>query len=242
MMSSFLITNSTIRMIPKVIHYCWFGKSEITPLGRACIDTWNEYLPDYKLVKWDESNCPDNDFVKHHLLENNWAFVSDYVRLYALYNYGGIYLDTDVEVIKPLDDLLDNEGFLCYESKGKIANAVAGGAKGNIFYLHCMNYMMKRFMDNENYHISPVVTTNVFESGDYSLSVLDSNYFYPYNPYDSEKNIKEFMYRMITNKTYAIHHWAYSWEGDQGLNTGLCVLIGKICSKLGTFIKKHFKK
>ena len=198
--------------IPKIIHYCWFGDKDLPPLNKACIETWKEHLPDYKLVLWNETNSPVNNFIKHHLTEKNWAFVSDYVRLYALYTEGGIYLDTDFEVIKPFDALLDTNGFLAYQDSLYVNNAIAGSSKGNIFFKDCMDYMIRRHENGDDFHISPIVTTNVLASNQYQLKIYESQYFYPYNPYDPDKKIKTMMYNMITTDTYAIHHWAKSWN------------------------------
>ena len=199
-------------MIPKKIHYCWFGQGDLSPMNLACIDSWTKHLPEYELVKWDESNCPQNSFISHHLKEQNWAFVSDYVRLHALFEHGGLYFDTDIEVIKSFDDLLDDSAFVAFESDGRVNNAVSGSTKGHAFFKDCMNYMVKRFDDEQSYHISPDVTTNVMKTGDYDVTVFSSKYFYPYNPYDEANEIKIFMYRMVTSDTHAIHHWAKSWE------------------------------
>ena len=223
-------------MIPKKIHYCWFGGNEMSPLQQACLKTWKKHLVDYEFIRWDESNCPQNDFIDHHLKERNWAFVSDYVRLYALYTQGGIYLDTDFEVLKPFDNLLPGEGFLAYEDQKHINNAIAGSVKGNHFYKACMEYMLERFNNKESYHISPIVTTNVYKAGDYNIKVYDSQYFYPYNPYDASRPIKKLMVDMLTENTYAIHHWAKSWElkeMPEYKGTGLCVLMKDIFRKIG---------
>lgn len=199
-------------IIPKKIHYCWFGKHEMPALNKACIETWNTYLSDYKLIRWDETNCPKNKYIEYHLKNRNWAFVSDYVRLYALYSEGGVYLDTDIEILKPLDGLLDNSGFLAYQDKSFINNAIAGSIKNNIFFKDCMDYMEKRFTKELEFHISPIVTTNVYEAGKYSLKIYKSEYFYPYNPFDPDRKISILMANMLTNNTYAIHHWAKSWH------------------------------
>lgn len=226
-------------MIPKKIHYCWFGKHALPALNQACVDTWNKHLSDYELILWDESNCPQNAFVEYHLAEGNWAFVSDYVRLYALYTEGGIYIDTDFEVLKSFDDLLDDRGFLAFQDQVYITNGIAGSIEGNIFFKDCMEYMIKRFEENQEYHISPLVATNVLKSNNYDIKVYESEYFYPYNPYDPSREIKKMMYSMVTEKTYAIHHWAKSWELEQmpevQSGTGLCILLKKILNRIGIF-------
>ncbi|MEJ1472117.1 MAG: glycosyltransferase [Candidatus Sedimenticola sp. (ex Thyasira tokunagai)] len=233
-------------MIPKIIHYCWFGGADMPPLAKECVSSWKRHLPDYELIKWDESNAPRNCFTEYHLEKGNWAFVSDYVRLHALYECGGVYLDTDVEVIKSLDTLLDNNGFVAYEEEDRVNNAVAGSVRGNIFFKDCMSYMTNRFEQGDNYHISPVVTTKVLNTTDYDVTIFDSDYFYPYNPYDVSNDIKIFMYHMIKQDTYAIHHWAKSWDGNQIINTdnsqeysrtGLCTYVIKVCSSLSRKLK-----
>lgn len=202
--------------IPKKIHYCWLSGEEMPALYKACVQTWKKYLKDYEFVLWDMQKCPKNEFTKYHLERKNWAFVSDYIRSYAIYNEGGIYLDCDFEVIKPFDDLLVNKGFIGYQYEdGTMDNAICGGVKGNVFFKDCMEYILENFFQNKPYQIAPTVTTNVFKNGNYNLKVYDYEYFYPYNPYDPQRKIKLLMFDMITDKTYAIHHWGKSWELDE---------------------------
>ena len=223
-------------MIPKKIHYCWFGGHDMPPLQKACLKTWERYLPDYEFIRWDESNCPRNEFIEYHLKEKNWAFVSDFVRLHAVYEQGGIYLDTDFEVLKSFDDLLEDQAFLAYEDEKYITNGICGGVKGHKFYKDCMAYMLDRFDKQLDYHISPLVSTNVFSSRNYDIKVYDKYVFYPYNPYDQSRSIKILMLDMIEENTYAIHHWAKSWEietTEEHNGTGLCVLLKEILKKIG---------
>ena len=99
-------------MIQKVIHYCWFGGKPIDKLGEKCIASWKKYCPDYEIKRWDESNynLEACDYVKEAYQAKKWAFVSDYVRFDILYHYGGLYFDTDVELIKPIDDIVSIQG------------------------------------------------------------------------------------------------------------------------------------
>ena len=225
-------------MISKKIHYCWFGKHEMPTLNQACFNTWKEYLSDYEFVRWDETNYPKNEFTDYHLREKNWAFVSDYVRLYALYTEGGIYLDTDFEVLKSFDSLLDNSAFVAWESDEHINNAIAGSVKGNNFFNDCMEYMIKQFEKKEEYQTSPTITTYVLRSGEYDMKVYDKELFYPYNPYDRSRAINVLMYNMISDSTYAIHHWAKSWhiEAKDDRGTGLCVFLKKVLKKFSMLI------
>ena len=104
-------------MIPKKIHYCWFGRGQMPPMALKCIESWHRYMPDYEYKLWNEDNFDINSvpYVKEAYEARKFAFVTDYVRLYALFSEGGIYMDTDVEVLKPYDDLLELSGFTGYE-------------------------------------------------------------------------------------------------------------------------------
>lgn len=120
-------------MIPKKIHYVWLGKGEKNDRIKHCIESWKKYLPDYEIIEWNEDNfdIEYNDFTKKAYENKKWAFVSDVVRLYALYKEGGIYMDTDVEVYKPLDEFLNEEGFSGFECKHYPVTATLGAVKGN---------------------------------------------------------------------------------------------------------------
>lgn len=100
-------------MIPKIIHYCWFGNNDLPELEQMCLNTWREKLPDYQIMRWDESNSNlrECDYVSQAYDKKKYAFVSDYVRIKALYEYGGIYLDTDVEVLRSFNEFIENKHF-----------------------------------------------------------------------------------------------------------------------------------
>ena len=97
--------------IPKVIHYCWFGKGEMPKIAKKCIKSWEKYCPDYEIICHNEDNfdLSQNRYMREAYEAKKWAFVSDFARLKIIYDHGGIYLDTDVELIKPIDDLLENK-------------------------------------------------------------------------------------------------------------------------------------
>ena len=131
-------------MIPKIIHYCWFSGDKKPALIRKCIHSWKKYLPDYEIRCWD-GNSFDFDsltFTREAMSVKKYAAVSDYIRLYALYNYGGIYLDSDVEVFKSLDPFLDNQFFSGYEyfDKFEIEAGIMGSVKGFPYLKECMEY------------------------------------------------------------------------------------------------------
>lgn len=200
-------------MIPKTIHYCWFGKGRMSGLQEACLSSWEQELPGYEIVRWDESNAPmEHPFIAHHYRRKNWAFISDFVRFYALKEHGGVYLDTDVEVVRSLTPLLEQRIFLGEEKAGRINTAVIGALSNEPFLDACMEYMLDRHRKNLPYHIAPEVATRVLQSGGYpEVKVYGSRYFYPYNPYD-RRRAAQLLYHDVTEETYAIHHWAKSWR------------------------------
>jgi len=151
--------------IPKVIHYCWFGGNEKSKLIKKCIDSWKKYCPDYEIKEWNESNfdIEINNYVKEAYEAKKWAFVSDYARLWIVYNYGGIYLDTDVELIKSLDNLLNYKAYFGSED-GKLINTGLGfGAiKDNEFVKKIKDdYEYIHFIkDDGTYDITPCPKRN----------------------------------------------------------------------------------
>jgi len=200
-------------MIPKTLHYCWFGPNKMSKLHLACIESWQQELPHYEVVRWDENNSPmQHPFIQYHYQKKNWAYISDFVRLHVLYKHGGIYLDTDVEVIKDFSPLLSNDIFIGYEKENRLNSAVIGSKKEEVFLQDCMNYMTSRHEKKLPYKIAPEVISSVYNSGNYpQVLTLSEKSFYPYNPYN-KKGTTQLLYHDITQETYAIHHWAKSWK------------------------------
>ena len=108
-------------MIPKIIHYCWFGRGPLPELAQKCIASWKKYLPDYEIKEWNEDNFDVNiiPYTAEAYQAKKYAFVSDYARFWILYQYGGIYFDTDVEVIRPIDDIVERGNFMGFETDPK---------------------------------------------------------------------------------------------------------------------------
>ena len=122
------------KTIPQIVHYCWFGGKEKPEAVVRCMDSWKKWLPEYQFIEWNESNfniAASNVYVREAYEAQKWAFVSDYVRLHALKTYGGIYLDTDVEVFRSFNELLEDEAFLGFESKDYLTTAVMACCKGS---------------------------------------------------------------------------------------------------------------
>ena len=210
--------------IPKIIHYCWFGKNLYSEDVIKCIESWKKYLPEYEIKKWDESNYDVNkcQFIKEAYEQKKWAFVSDYARLDIIYNYGGIYLDTDVEVIKSFDDLLDNEAFFGFELSTYINSGLGFGAKkkNNIIKENFEYYNNLKFINEDgtlNMINCPSITTNIFKKYGVKLNnkfqvinnvaIYPPEYFCPMSYYTGELN--------ITENTHSIHRYSMSWLDEK---------------------------
>ncbi len=209
-------------MIPKIIHYCWFGKGEMPEMAYKCIESWKKYLPDYTLKLWNELNFDINcnAYVKEAYDARKFAFVTDYVRLYALINEGGIYMDTDVEVLKSLDDLLHLPAFSGYESNqfsnfptGLMASAPNGlWVKEQFAYYdnrHFLHPDGSLDMTTNTVTISNIMIANGFElNGKYQVYKEDMHCFPKdyFCPKTSTGVIK------LTKNSYCIHHFAGSWR------------------------------
>lgn len=158
-------------MIPKKIHYIWFGKGEKNDRIKHCIESWKKYLPDYEIIEWNEDNfdVSFNDFTKKAYENKKWAYVSDVARFWILYNEGGIYLDTDVEVYKPIDEFLENSAFVGFEDTHYLSSATIGAEKGNpvmkmiLDYYNCIDFKM--YDDWKDYikyeETSPCIISNI---------------------------------------------------------------------------------
>ena len=207
-------------MIPKVIHYCWFGKKEKSSEILKCIESWKKYCPDYDIVEWNEDNFDVEciPFVKKAYSERKWAFVSDYARLKIVYENGGIYLDTDVELIKPLDDLLSLDCYMGIQKDGCVATGLGFGAlKGHEVLRALMyDYHNREFLQGKACKTiaCPIVNTEVLKKYGYiqedktqsfaGVTVFSSEYF---DPKDCETYILN-----TTENTYSIHHYDATWK------------------------------
>lgn len=148
--------------IPKIIHYCWFGKSEIPETLQRYIMTWEEKLPDYQIIEWNEDNFDikaSNDYVQEAYAAKKYAFVSDYVRLKVLYQYGGIYLDTDIEMIQSPEKLLENASLVTgFETINNLITAFIACEKENpLIYEFLQQYESRHFqLEDGTYDLTPI--------------------------------------------------------------------------------------
>lgn len=230
-------------MIPKKIHYCWFGKKPLPQEARKCIESWKKYCPDYEIIEWNENNYDlnKNEYVKYTYENKKYAFLTDYVRLDIIYNEGGIYLDTDVEIVKNFDPLLNSDGFIGMEQTGTINTGQGFGArKFHPFVKENKEYYEKKSFFDKNgefkREICVPITTKILKNKGlknknekqliYEMNIYPTDYFCPKKIGTNKIT--------ITNNTYSIHHFESSWKGNN-----------KIVRKLGYYlipIKQVIKK
>lgn len=212
-------------MIPKMIHFCWFGRGEKPKLAKKCIKSWKKFCPDYKLIEWNEDNfdisaCPL--YVRQAYEAKKWAFVTDYVRLKVVYENGGVYLDTDVQLLKSLDGLLDNTAYFGFESDGYIATGLGFGAvKG----CGILDELMRDYdgipfvLEDGSFDSTtcPSRNTEIFlRNGliaDGSMQMLDGGVLILPREYLSPTSYNDIQKR-ITANTVSIHHFAGSWQSS----------------------------
>lgn len=227
--------------IPRIIHYCWFGGGEMSVEEKAYIEGWKSKCPDFEIKRWDESNYDihKNRYMEEAAVAGKWSFVSDYARLDVLEQYGGIYLDTDVEVLKDLSPLCCNEGFIGFESKQRVNDGQGFGAvKG-----HPMIREMIKVYDNLSF-VNEDGSYNRVESPQYRTRVL-RKYGLILNGLEQEimgfhilpteylapKNFNTGKIK-VTDKTFSIHHFKSSWHTNQERNIItfrriLCRILGE---------------
>ncbi len=219
--------------IPKVIHYCWFGGKPLPQMAKKCIASWQKYMPDYEIRQWDESNFDINatKYTKEAYSKKLYAFVSDYARFKILNDNGGIYLDTDVEIIKPLDEIIEKGPYLGIESGDQVNPGLGRAAVANMDFiaevLH--HYDSSTFIKSDNtidYDTVVVRTTRLLKSHGWTgkekkiagFFIYPEEYFCPMD-YNTKKI-------HITKNTYTIHLYAATWISP--------------CQKFYAYIKQLF--
>lgn len=215
-------------MIPHIIHYCWFGRAPLPADAQKCIDSWRRHMPDYKIVQWDEDNFDVNiiPYTEQAYKAANFAFVSDYARIWILYHHGGLYFDTDVEIIKPIDDIVATGAFMGYEiepcNKKNINFAINPGlgiaaTAGMDIYRQILDYYQNLdFYDatgNINRMAIVRITTHILNKNGIEahngiqtvagITVYPPQYFNPLDSITGKLN--------ITDQTRSIHWYTQSW-------------------------------
>ena len=215
-------------MIPKVIHYCWFGNNPLPPLAIKCIDSWKKFLPDYEIKRWDETNFNVNiiPYTAEAYEAGKYAFVSDFARFWILYHEGGLYFDTDVEIIKPIDDIIEKGSFMgceqdAYQNGGTIMVAPGLGlgcpSEMKLYATFLDFYTTAHFKNSDgSYNIKNIVqytTELLMKEGlenKTGIQFIEGVYIYPSEYFCPINNVTKKM--KITNNTRTIHHYVGSWR------------------------------
>lgn len=239
-------------MIPKKIHYCWFGGKEKSKSVKKCINSWKKFCPDYEIIEWNEENFDvySIPFVAQALEAKKYAFASDLVRLIVVYENGGFYFDTDVEIIKSLDDLCDNKVFFGFENNEFVSSGLGfGSEKANGFLLeHINQYKDENFINDDgsfNMKGCPCYLTELLTEkglnkngkcqiiGD--VTIFPEDYFNPYDSVTGKLN--------KTHNTYSIHWYDASWSDTSQTQLKINRLIRRIFGVNSlNWIKKILKK
>lgn len=206
-------------MIPKKIYYCWFGYGKKTTEMMQYIEGWKSMHPDYEIIEWNENNFDihSNIYVEEAYNAKKWAFVTDYVRLYVLYEHGGIYMDTDVEVLRPLNCFLACHAFSGFEARDCVPTGIMGAEKGMQVISDLLRYYDNRHFIKSNGELD--LTTNVTSITDYfkknglffngKMQTIKGFIMYPQS-YFCPNSIEMVFYKK-PSKAYTIHHFAGSW-------------------------------
>ena len=211
--------------IPKIIHYCWFGRGQKPELAEKCIASWKENCPDYIIKEWNEDNfdLDSNLYVRQAYDSRKFAFVTDFVRLFALYHEGGIYMDTDVEVLKPLDVFLTHRAFSSFENNNKSPPGLMAAEAGNPWIKDLLDeYTDLSFLDADGsmdltpnveritnltlrkYGLNPVSSYQDLAGG--IVTMYPHDYFCPKDWQTGNIN--------LTENSHTIHHFAGSWHTE----------------------------
>lgn len=208
-------------MIPQIIHFCWLSGDAYPPLIKKCMDSWKKYLPDYEFMLWDKDRLDSlhSQWASQAFDCKKYAFAADYIRCYAVYHFGGIYLDTDVEVCKSLDDYLMNNSFIGFDSRGDLEAAVFGAEKNALWLKKALNFYDGRSFVNETGGFNITTMPNIFKTAlekelllvknrhiinkDSTISLYPCDYFSP----------KDYTNGIVrkTNNTVTIHHFNAAW-------------------------------
>lgn len=232
-------------MVPKIIHYCWFGGKKLPDLEQKCVSKWKEILPDYQITIWNEENFDLNscDYVRQAYEHKKYAFVSDYARIKALYEYGGIYLDTDVEVVKSFNPYLGQVAFLGFENRTCVGTAVMACEKGMFFAKEMLDYYHKTpFVDingNQNLTTNVTLLNKILEDSGMErvnkeqfvkgIHIYEREYFFP-------KKIDESQFA-ITENTISIHRMSATWLTKRQKQRGSNKLWINVCRPTLRFLQ-----
>ena len=234
-------------MIPKTIHYCWFGRGQMPKLAEICIESWKKHLPEYKLQLWNEDSFDinSNRFVKEAYESRKFAFVTDYVRLYAMYHHGGVYMDTDVEVLKNMDYFLQFPAFSGFEDEINIPTGLMASVKGGKWVEYLLTYYKNLPFIKEDgsfhaltntYTIGKMTKTMGFVPNNQFQIIANEVHLFPKDYFCPKSQVSGKI--EITKNTYCIHHFSGSWMSSK--KKRLTVVKRKLMNVLGVKTISYF--
>lgn len=197
-------------MIPKIIHYCWLSNDPIPAPMKTYVQKWKKLLPEYKFILWNFTrfNQEDSLWVKEAFQVKKYAFAADYIRLYALYSMGGIYLDMDVEIVKKFDSLLERQFILGFEHNKGIEGGIIGSEPGAVWLKKCLDYYEKRhfILTDGSYDTTPlpIILFSILKENHFDMTEIFSFDYLTAKSLHSGKIT-------ITPNTYTIHHFSGTW-------------------------------
>lgn len=230
-------------MIPKIIHYCWFGGKPKPDVVQAYIDSWRRFCPDYEIREWNESNfnINENAYCREAYEAKKWAFVSDYARVKVLYNHGGIYIDTDVEFVRSFDSLLDDKIVMGFENNHMVSTGTIGSEVHNEFLSEILQEYSKRHFVNPDGSldmmtnvqlITELLTRNHGLTANGKEQILHSGiHILPMESFVAKDYWTGWI--LADETTYAIHHYASTWVNEEDR---------KLIAKERYYIRQIYKK
>lgn len=239
------VNNDRKLLIPKVIHYCWFGGNPMSELHLECMESWRKNLVGYEFVRWDESNSPLSitPFVKKAYEEKMWAFVTDYVRVYVLLKEGGIYLDTDMLLLRSLDSFLSHRAFAGFESVDNVNLAICGAEPQHPFFRSCLDwYNSHKFNPYHPPIITKKVVSKILKKNGltkygrqqiFDIDLYPTEYFYPW-PWRLRIEQPDYL-KFTKPETHAIHLWNHGWQRKRST-------LQTIFDNIESFVKSTFRK
>lgn len=211
-------------MIPKIIHYCWFGHNPKPDLAVKCIKSWEKYCPDYTIIEWNEDNFDVQNaplYVRQAYETKKWAFVTDYVRLWAMTEFGGIYMDTDVEVVKSLDGFLHHKAFSGFENDVSIPTGIMACEKSFPLFLELLRYYDNASFFNPNGSVNLMTNVTVITQLCVAKGLLQNNTYqviegFALYPQDVFCPVNYLTNQLETTENTATIHWfAGSWKDEK---------------------------